>query len=371
MLAEDIARAREPLERAWTLPPGAYTQPQIFAAERGRIFEKDWICVARADQLPEVGDFLCVDLLDQPIVVVRGRDRALRALSRVCLHRAMPVVEGSGNTTRFVCPYHHWTYELDGQLRSAPMMEGCEDFLPGDCRLPMLRLEEWQGFVFVNQDSDANALSPQLKNLAQRIEHYDYGELIVVATTEYDSPWNWKILVENFMEAYHHIGIHQNTFQPIYPARASTVPDNEGQPWTYLQMPCRAGREEAHESAVFPRLEGAERYQLLAMNVYPTLLFAATQDGGVWYQLEPRAHDAMHLKIHYLLPRQIASQLDTTARTAIVEGLRFIHEEDIAANEGPWRGLQAGLTVQGRLSTFEKAIWQLNQLWLDRMEAHL
>ena len=369
--ADEIARAREPLERSWTLPPAAYTDVDVYEAEKRTIFTRDWICVARVDQLPSPGDYACVDLLDQPIVVTHGLDGKLHAISRICLHRAMPVAEGRGNTTRFVCPYHNWTYELDGRLRGAPMMEGAEDFDAGKCRLPGLRLEEWNGFIFVNRDANAAELAPQLEGLARLIENYEFGHLVVVATTEFDSPWNWKILVENFMEAYHHIGTHKNTFQPLYPARDSVVVDNNGAPWTFLRMPGNSIAEEesaAHQGpAVFPRLTEAEQNQLLAMNVFPTLLFAVSATGAFWYQLEPSSHDAMRLRIHFLLPPGIASGFDDKRRAETIEAVRMIHTEDIEANEGPWRGLHAAMTSQGRLSTFEKAIWQLNQLWLDRV----
>jgi len=364
---DDIRRVRAPLEQSWSLPPAAYTDQRIFSLEKQSIFARDWLCVARTDQLAKTGDYLSIDLLDQPVVVVRGRDGELRALSRVCVHRAMPVVEGSGNATRFVCPYHHWTYELDGALRSAPMMDGLIDFDTSACRLPELRLEVWNGFVFVNRDADAAPLAPQLEGLARLIENYDFDNLVTAATTEFDSPWNWKILVENFMEAYHHIGPHKNTFEPVFPARESSVEDNAGAPWAFLRMPGKPHETDQEIPGVFPGLSGAEQHQLLAMNVYPTLLFAASPSGGVWYQVEPRTKDAMNLKIHYLLPAEIAESLDENARNAIIGEVRAIHTEDIEVNEGPWRGLQAGLTRQGRLSRFEKAIWQLNQLWLDRL----
>ena len=367
---EDLARVRAPLARSSTLPPAAYTDARVFDVEVDTVFGRDWVCVARQEQLSDAGDYVCVDLPGQPIVVARGRDGGLRAFSRICLHRAMPVAEGAGNATRFVCPYHHWTYELDGSLRSAPMMEGAEGFEASRCRLPALRLEVWQGFVFVNRDPDAAALAPRLAGLEALIRPYGFGELVVAATTEFDSPWNWKILVENFMEAYHHIGTHSTTFEPVYPARSSSVPDNGGAPWTFLRMPGKPSPD-GGEVALFPALHGDERHQLVAANVYPTLLFAASAAGAFWYQLEPRAHDAMNLKIHVLLPGPVADAMDDDARAGAVELVRGIHFEDIPANEGPWLGLHGKMTGQGRLSPYEKAIWQLNQLWLDRVESRL
>jgi len=362
---EEWGRVTGPLETAWTLPPRAYTSGDIFAAEVRRIFHRDWICVARASQLPEPGDYLCLDLVDQPIVLVRDAEGTLHAMSRICLHRAMPLVEESGNGTRFVCPYHNWTYELDGRLRSAPMMEGADGFDPNHCRLPQLAVEVWQGFVFVNlQGEAAPPLGLRLAGLEEEIRGYGLADLQIAGTLEFDSPWNWKILVENFMEAYHHIGTHRQTFEPEYPARDSTVADNGGEPWALLRMPSIKREppnldKQPDELPYLSTLPEAQRHQLLACSVYPTLLFAGSASSGVWYQLEPRGPGDMHLKIHLLLePETIARS--AAAIDAMMEGIRFIHQEDIAANAGPWQGLQAPLTTQGRLSSataYSPAIW--------------
>lgn len=362
----ELGRVREPLERAWTLPPAAYTSPEVFQAEVDTLFARDWICVARVDQLPESGDYVCVDLPMQPIVVTRDSQGDLNAFSRVCLHRAMPVAEGAGRATRFVCPYHNWTYELDGRLRSAPMMEGAEGFDPAECRLPELRLEVWHGFVFVNQDQEAEPLSPQLEGLAQYIDNYDMGSLVIAGTIEFDSPWNWKLLVENFMEAYHHIGTHKDTFEPIYPARQSYVEDNGGAPWMLLRMPRKADMEEEGLPPL-PRLTDEQRRELTAMAVFPTMLFAGNSSMVFWYQLEPAAHDSMRLRIHMLLPPEVRDALSESELQEIMAVARYIHVQDIAANEGPWRGLHAPMTTQGRLGPFEAAIWQLNQRWADEL----
>ena len=358
-------RLTAPLERAWTLPPAAYVDDRVFQAEAAHIFKRDWVCVARCDQLPDPGDYLCVDLIDQPIVVARDMEGQLHAMSAICLHRAMPLAEGRGNSTRLLCPYHHWTYELNGKLRSAPMMDGVEGFVPDNCSLPKLSLEEWHGFIFVNMDANAQPLAPQLTGLETLTKDYEFENLVVLETIEFDSPWNWKILVENFMEAYHHIGPHKNTFEPVYPARQSSVPDNEGAPWSFLRMPGIPHSEGQISS--FPNLPDERRDELFAAVAYPTFLFAASNESGAWYQLEPRAHDQMRLRIHALIHKDLAPHIDAATRESIRATFTTIHTEDISVNQGPWRGLQAPMTGQGRLSLYEKAIWQLNQYWTKRL----
>lgn len=362
----DLAEAAKPLAAASTLPPPAYTSPELFQLEREHIFERDWICVARTDQLPNPGDYRCVDLVDQPIVLTRDQHGEIHAFSRVCAHRAMPIADGCGNARTLTCPYHLWSYNLDGSLRGAPLMDGLDGFSPKEIQLPKLAVETWQGFVLVSRSPNTKSLGPQLTQLDALLDGYTFADLTIIGSADYDSPWNWKILVENFMEAYHHIGPHDTSFEPVYAAKDSWVEDNNGAPFAFLHMPMRAELP-TPDDCVFPRLEEARRRELFAATVFPTLLFAASPQGGVWYQLKPTAHNQMTLTIHLLAPSAIAETLSEEDRAGIVAGVQAIHDEDITVNRGPWQGLQAPMTQPGRLSRLEKAIWQLNQYWLDRL----
>ena len=363
---QQIDAARAPLQCASTLPTGAYTSPEVFELECLQVFESQWLCVARADQVAQPGDFLVVDVPHQPIVITRDAAGQLHALSNICLHRAMPLASGSGNTQRLTCPYHLWTYELNGALRSAPMMDGAENFDAQACHLPRVQIEQWHGFLFVNLDPAAPALAPQLTGLDALIRNYRFADLVIADTLHFDSPWNWKILVENFMEAYHHIGPHQASLQPAFPAREATVPDNDGQPWSFLNMPGVPATAEG--PSPFPDLNPEQRASLFAAAVFPIGLIAASNNSGVWYQLTVRDVDYFDLDIHLLLPPNAISSMTDADLAHARQLLEQVHGEDIGVNAGTWRGLNASLTRPGRLAPGEKAIWQLNQLWLERMQ---
>ena len=355
---------------AWTLPPSAYTDPNVWAHEVDAIFRQDWICVARSDQLREPGDYVTVDLVDQPLLVIRHDDGAIGAMSNVCLHRSMPLASGTGSARWIVCPYHQWSYGRDGSLHTAPLMDDVDGFDVAGCRLPQLALEEWEGFVFVSMHDDPAPLAPQLEPLRERLGQYGLSDLVIADTIEFDSPWNWKLLVENFMEAYHHIGPHRDTFQQTNPAKDSFVVDNRGGPWSLLHMPGVTDLDESHDLPFLSRLDRERRADLLAVCVYPSLLFAVTGTLATWYEVVPHAHDRVTLRIHLLLEPDVAADPDIVAALpAIREGLAWIHGEDIPVNEGPWRGLHAPLAAQGRLSNHEAAIWQFNQYWLARIDA--
>lgn len=367
--AEERAKVTAPADAAWTLPPHAYTDPAVYVRETETIFRRDWICVAHVDQLPEGPGHLAVELHDHPIVITRDDADEVRALSNVCLHRAMPLVDGAGTGRWMVCPYHQWSYGLDGDLHAAPMMDGAVDFDPGGCRLPSLAVEIWEGLVFVSLADAPAPLAAQLEPLRRRIENYRLGEMAIAHTIEFDSPWNWKLLVENFMEAYHHIGPHRHTLQQTNPAVESFVVDNEQGPWSLLHIPGNTDLDESPDLPFLRNLDREQRADLLAFCVFPYTLVATTGTLATWYQVVPSAHDRLTLRIHILLePEVLADPAVKAALPHLVDGVSWIHGEDIAVNDGPWRGLHSPLTSQGRLSPYEAAIWQLDQLWLSRVD---
>ncbi len=349
MAPEERERVAAPFGQAWTLPPSAYVDPAAWGAEAASIFRRDWVAVARQEQLPEPGDHLPLELAGQPLVIVHDDDGMLRALSNVCIHRSMTIVEEPGNSRFLTCPYHLWSYDQHGRLRTAPLMDEVTGFDVDACRLMSFPLEVWEGFVFVSLDHRAEPLGPQLRPLAELLEPWSFGDQVVVSTVDFDSPWNWKLLVENFMEAYHHIGPHRTTLQPRYPAADSYVLDNDGAPWAALRMP-------------------GDGVELIAAVVWPTLLVAASESGPIWYQMEVDAHDHFHLRTHLLGdPDHVEDPDFQAALTGRTDAMRYVHIEDIAVNEGPWRGLRSPSAAQGRLAPLELAVWQLNQLWLDRV----
>ena len=162
-----------PFERARAMPTEVYTSPDFVEAELEHIFSKDWYCVGRADALSAAGDYVSAELAGQPIVVLRDREGTLRAMSNVCLHRMSTLLHGRGNAKTIVCPYHAWTYNLDGKLRGAPAMTQNEGFCKDHYKLPQVRCEEWLGWVFVGLDTDAAPVADQLSEVAEMISGYD------------------------------------------------------------------------------------------------------------------------------------------------------------------------------------------------------
>jgi phenylpropionate dioxygenase-like ring-hydroxylating dioxygenase large terminal subunit len=364
----DLESARRPLPEATTLPPRCYIDPAFHRREVDAILRREWMAVAREDQVPSPGDYLSFELLGEPLVAVRGDDGQVRVLSRVCRHRWMPVVDGSGNRRTFQCPYHLWTYDLDGRLRGAPDMERAAGFDRSACALPALRVETWQGWVFVNLDPQAAALAPRLEGLRRVVEPYRPAAMRTTEPLVFEHEWNWKVMVENFMESYHHAGIHPDTFQPLVPGNTTTVDEVEGDAYAILRNPARGGGAIPPLFPVTPGLGDAERAQFVVCAVFPLLLFSVQHDSMVWYRLEPRGVDRIALAIHACVPPEAA---DAPGIDGMLDGMRAfldtVHRQDMVACEGVWKGLNSSLAAPGRLSHLEKAIWQLGRFVLARV----
>ncbi|WP_420546756.1 aromatic ring-hydroxylating oxygenase subunit alpha [Curvivirga sp.] len=211
-----------------TLHPQIYTDPDFLNVELQEVFQKEWLCVGRVDEVPNKGNYTTTKLLGEPLIVVRSDEDTIKVLSNICRHRCMQVASGSGKTRGFSCPYHAWRYDLEGQLINAPLMTA-ENFSLDEHRLKEIKSEIWQGFIYVNLDGNAEPLSPRLTELDKILTNYHTDEMIHHFVEEDIWDANWKALVENFMEGYHLSFVHPGTLRPITPTKqAKKLPDGPG-----------------------------------------------------------------------------------------------------------------------------------------------
>jgi phenylpropionate dioxygenase-like ring-hydroxylating dioxygenase large terminal subunit len=187
------------------IPWSWYSDPVVLGLERERVFRRTWQYAGRSDQVAEPGRFFTTDAGGVPVVVVRDRDGVLRAFLNVCRHRGSLVCEGEGRRETLQCPYHAWTYDLDGALRSAPRADREPGFDRDDLGLVQILLDGWGPFLFVNPDRDAAPLADTLGELPELVAgaglDVDALRFHHRSTSEYDA--NWKVCAENFLECYH------------------------------------------------------------------------------------------------------------------------------------------------------------------------
>ncbi len=209
MTSHDLAAIRTGFDvnpaRSLSLRAEAYTDPKWFAYEQSAIFAKHWIWVCHVEKVRANGAYTTAMVAGRPVAIVRDQAGQLRAFYNVCKHRAHELLQGDGETTRIMCPYHAWVYDLTGQLRRAPQTENLENFETNDICLDTVQVEEFCGFIYVNLDPDASSLATQSGDLGTEITHWapDISDLTFGHRLTYDIKSNWKNVVDNFLECYH------------------------------------------------------------------------------------------------------------------------------------------------------------------------
>jgi choline monooxygenase len=196
------------IARAWSLPAHYYRAAEIAAAERDVIFARTWQVVGHRSRIPHPGDYFTTELMDEPLLIVRGAAGEARGFYNVCRHRGGPPAEGCGSRKLFRCGYHGWTYDLDGKLISAPEFENVQEFDPADFTLVSVRTEEWAGLILVNLDSHAAPLRESLGKLPEQAERFGLANMKLFERRTYDMKCNWKTYIDNYLEGYHLPSVH-------------------------------------------------------------------------------------------------------------------------------------------------------------------
>jgi phenylpropionate dioxygenase-like ring-hydroxylating dioxygenase large terminal subunit len=281
-----------PVEQARGLPAEFYTSEDFLHYETEQLFRKEWLCLGRADAVAQPGDYFTLDLLGEPLLVVRSDDDNIRVFANVCRHRNMPVAQGAGNTQSFTCPYHAWSYATDGHLLRTPRMTLADAELVR-CRLPELRSTQWRGFLFVSFDDDAQPLAPRLSGLDPILENYQTHEMQHVMTREETWQCNWKCLLENFMEGYHLSVVHHTPLHPITPTRLCEKfaggPGFTGYRSYYLDI---VPEREPYS----PALSEKERRCSTLFCIYPGLVVSQSPNFLAYMSLQPDGPDQVRVR---------------------------------------------------------------------------
>lgn len=352
--ANSIVNAVAPeLEAARSLPRSSYLDEAVFEAERAQVVAAGWAPVARVSEVSKPGAYRTLDLFGAPLVVSCDEAGTVRVLSRVCRHRGMLVCEGAGETKGFTCPYHLWRYRLDGSLASAPAMEDSAVFDRTAAGLKVIRSDTWGGWVFANLDGSAPPLAEALSGLAARLAPIAPERLITAEVLTFESPWNWKVMVENFLESYHHIGPHAASLQRTNPGLL-TFESEGSDAYTVLENPPADGQHNPFVVAA----------------AFPVTLMFFTEGAaplGVWYELDQVRRTGFTLRIHLLAPPDFAAEPELVAhyRSAVAA----IHAEDIPACMGVQAGVESPLYEPGPLSRLEAPLWRFHRHLQARLGA--
>jgi len=367
---DGLDRSITGLELAETLPPLCYTDATFFEFEKEALFNHEWLCVGREEQVKATGDYFTTRIVGEPLVITRDRSGTVRALSSVCQHRAMLVAEGAGNTRGFVCPYHHWVYDLDGSLVGAPAMERTCNFDKKDIRLPELKVEIWQGFVFVNFDPDAAPLAPRLTTVEDAIKGYDLEKAELAETITGSFAWNWKVMFENNNDGYHASKLHKGPLHDFIPSHLATFPDADPNDAGFLRLNGALHKDPSFNPTqkailpVFPGLTDEDRSRVTFANVPPTLSLVMTPDLVIYLILRADGAETMEQDTGVLVAPGAQNDPGFPHRLeTIMTSAAKIIAQDMHVDELVQAGLRSRYAIRGRYSWQEGAQGQFNQ-WL-------
>lgn len=348
------ATAARPLERAFAMPKAAYTSPDFLALELERIFAREWLCAGRADALKAPGDYLTLEIAGEPIVVLRDREGVLRAMSNVCRHRMSTLLEGRGNVRSIVCPYHAWTYGLDGSLRGAPAMKANAAFCKEEVRLPQIRCREWLGWILVSLDPDAPEPAERLAGVAALVGHLGMEHYTETFREEHVWDTNWKVLAENFMESYHLPVCHAGTIGHSVDLMKMTCPEGTDA-FNYHWIVKNDAVKLALAHPANTRLAGDERRITWLLSIYPAL-FITLSPGYFWYlSLHPEGPGKVRILYGGGLAPEFMADPEAEAHFAALKALLDeVNVEDRGCTERVYRGLSSRLGAPGPLSHLER-----------------
>ena len=267
-----------PVDPARALPTSAY-RPASHAVDNEHIWRTSWVWVGASDEVAEPGDHVAVEVAGQPVIVLRRQDGELAAMSNMCAHRGTLLVEGRGNSKRFQCPYHAWTYADDGRLLAVPFTERDDVDRDAHC-LPAYRVEAWHGLLFVSLRTDIEPLAELLAHLEPIVGPARPEDLHDWTSRRQAEVWeaNWKLVLSNAMESYHLFQVHEDTLEPITPTSdAYYVTGN------------------AHGAATGGATKGAPDYVLFC--VPPSFVGVLTSDSLLWQAVRPLASDRTEITV--------------------------------------------------------------------------
>ena len=344
-----------------SLPSSCYTDTKFLALEEKKVFKAGWVCLGRIDEIPNVGDYFATRIMDEPLVVVRSAEDKINVFANVCQHRSMPVASGTGNTNKFVCPYHAWTYSLDGRLRSAPLIE--EKSTLKKCRLPDVKSECWGGFIFATLNSKAGALSKRLSGLYGDIGNYQPEQMHHIQCFHETWECNWKSLVENFMDGYHLSVVHPTTLRPLTPTNlCETMSSNKAYTGYIANYAKAAPARKSHS----PLLNDAQKRQSRLFCIYPAMVASVSPDTLVYLSMQPAGTEQVSVKWGISC---FEDNLSIKQKNARVKKWQEINHEDHEILQNLQRGLKSSFYKGGQLApaNLEGAVKDFHDYLISRV----
>jgi nitrite reductase/ring-hydroxylating ferredoxin subunit len=388
-IVDRAATSIGPVESAEILPAAAYISEKFWEFEREVIFKREWLCVGHVNEVASSGDYLPVTVLDEPALLVRDEQGVVRVLSAICQHRGHPIVGGVAdhdrsapclNRRRLICPYHNWTYGLDGRLIGAPSMDETTPVaqLRKTVRLPEFKSEIFHGLVFVNFDESAEPLAGRLTKLDRELSTYPLHDLRPSHTlAQTGLKWNWKLHHENALEPYHTDYVHKgfHTSVPSHLTQFCTFETGDGQVMRstgFLQHGGDLYQEKGRSLPEIPGLTDVQRNRVMFVSIMPTVVAVLQPSSVILSVLNVRSAGIMEMRRVILYPKDAFSHGEfKRISEENFERMKTIMIQDQVTQAALQEAYRSRYAPRGRFARLEAAIPQLNQWAVERYRGAL
>ena len=367
-----IEQTRAGLAEARHLPGYYYTSQEIFQREIDTIFMREWLCVGRIEEYANEGDYRAMRIAGEPLLICRGSDRTLRAFRNLCQHRGVEVAVGQGNTKRFVCRYHAWTYGTDGRLVGAPHSSEVDGYDFKDCRLPTVNLDTWGGYIFVNFDLACRPLAECLDQDGVR----EFAAFLQPENTrvsdkfEFEVPCNWKFVPENLMDMYHVGVIHKTSFGAHFPVNDFRF-NLTGRGYNAVYESLTMAPNGVTLFGAMPWLEGKVSDKFACTTwIRPSMNIFGRHDLIQPWVAMPIDVNRTHITVYTQLPETYFDLPGFAEKNKIyADFIRLVATEDEAMLESLQTGVSSRGFTPGPTVKLERAIHHLLNYYLDTLLA--
>jgi len=350
-----------------TLPGKYYHSREIYNEEIEKIFYKFWIYACRAEEIPQSGDFKLIQVEDESLILVRDKTENIKAHFNVCRHRGTQLcTEASGNfkSKNIQCPYHAWTYGLDGKLISAPLMQEGQGFQKDHCNLHQANVYVWEGFVFINLAVDPIPFEEQMEALIGKFSDWKMSELKIAHHIRYELKCNWKLILQNYQECYHCPGVHP-LLSELTPVQSAQHDASKGAViGGFMDLTKERGSMTMNGEAAAPPVcdvSGEDLQRIYYYSVFPNLLLTPHPDFVLFHHITPLGPGEITNDCYWLFrPEVIDNPKAQAGITSAVEFWDLTNRQDWQVCEQMQIGTKSKRFTRGYYSGREDILHQLD-----------
>ncbi len=351
-----------------TLEGKYYHDLDIYQQELDKIFYKFWLYACRAEEIPDVGDYKLVQVGEESIILVRDKAHEIRAHFNVCSHRGTQLcTEPKGNfkPKSIQCPYHAWTYALDGKLMAAPLMEEGNGFIKSECSLPKAHVHQWSGFIFISLAENPEPFEVQMEALVGKFSDWRMDELRIAKHIKYELNCNWKLILQNYQECYHCPGVHP-LLTKLTPFQSAQHDFSKGAViGGFMELTKERGSMTMNGDAAAPPVcdvSGADLQRVYYYSIFPNMLLTPHPDYVMFHHITPLGPEKIINECYWLFHPKVMN--DAQAQNGITSAVEFwdmTNLQDWTVCEQMQQGTKSKRFTRGYYSGGEDILYALDK----------